>query len=215
MVLYRNSFQEAFSAGIGTSAVTITWTMTELIRKPQVMRKVQDEIRAVVGSNEMVQSHDVPKLNYLKMVVKETMRLHPPAPLLLPRETTQLVNIAGYDVPAHSRIYVNMWAIGRDLTSWPDNPQEFNPERFEAIDMDIYGVQPELMPFGSGRRICPGLFMALATMEFTLANMLYCFDWALLEGMLAEEVSMEEKGKVVVHLKTPLMLVPTAHIQKI
>uniref|UniRef100_A0ACD5WI61 Uncharacterized protein n=1 Tax=Avena sativa TaxID=4498 RepID=A0ACD5WI61_AVESA len=200
-----------FIAGIDTNAATILWAMSELIRKPYVLKKVQAEIRAVVGRNGRVQSDDVSKLSYLRMVVKETLRLHPPGPLLLPRETMRHIQIDGYDVPAKTRIYVNAWAIGRDPTSWPDDPEEFNPDRFRASDIDFKGEHPQLMPFGTGRRICPGMSMAVATVEFTLANLLCCFDWALPEGTAAKDVSMEEEGRLIFHRKTPLVLVPTAY----
>lgn len=202
-----------FIAGIDTNAATILWAMSELIRKPRVLKKVQAEIRAVAGGNERVQADDVSKLSYLRMVVKETLRLHPPAPLLLPRETMRHIQIGGYDVPAKTRIYVNAWAIGRDPASWPDGdgPEEFNPDRFEASEVDFKGEHPQLMPFGTGRRICPGMSMAVATVEFTLANLLCCFDWALPEGTAPGDVSMEEAGRLIFHRKTPLVPVPTAY----
>ncbi|XBI96330.1 hypothetical protein VPH35_032625 [Triticum aestivum] len=179
-----------------------------LIRKPQLLKKVQNEIRGVVGDNERVRQDDLAKLGYLKMVVKETLRLHPPATMLLPREAMRDIQIGGYDVPAKTWIYVNAWAIGRDPASWPDDPEEFKPERFEASEIDFKGAHFELTPFGAGRRICPALSMSTATVEFTLANLLYCFEWALPEGTA---VSMEEEGKLIPLLKTPLVLVPTAY----
>nr|CAB3453471.1 unnamed protein product [Digitaria exilis] len=179
-----------FTASIDTSSVTMVWAMAELIRRPAIMKKVQEEIRAAVGDNkERVHPDDMPKLRYLKMVVKETLRLHPAAPLLLPRETLRDTSICGYDVPAKTR-----------------------PERFEAPGaVDFNGTHFELVPFGAGRRVCPGMAMATATVEFTLANLLYCFDWALPEGMAPEDVSMEEAGGLTVHKKTPLLLVPTRY----
>ncbi|KAF7059755.1 hypothetical protein CFC21_066619 [Triticum aestivum] len=150
------------------------------------------------------------------MVVKETLRLHPPITLLLPRETLQRVEIGGYDVPAGSRVLVNAWAIGRDPMSWGQDAEEFEPERFEAGGrhgkVDFRGAHLELMPFGAGRRICPALVMGVANMEFTLANMLYGFEWELPEGTLAEKVSMEEAGRLTFHRKTPLVLVPTPYV---
>ena len=201
---------DTFIGGIVTSSVTMLWAMSELIRKPRVLRKVQDEIRAVVGGKERVQPDDVPELRYLKMVVKETLRLHPPATLLLPRETMRDVKIAGYDVPAKTRIYVNAWAIGRDPASWSD-PEEFDPDRFEVKDVDFNGAHFELVPFGAGRRACPGMAMGVTNVEFTLANLLCCFEWALPEGLTAEDVSMEEAGELTIPKKTPLVLVPTAY----
>ncbi|OEL13376.1 4-hydroxyphenylacetaldehyde oxime monooxygenase [Dichanthelium oligosanthes] len=201
-----------FVAGIDTNAATIVWAMSELVRKPRVLNKVQAEIRAVVGGNDRVQPDDMSKLSYLRMVVKETLRLHPPTPLLLPRETMRDIQIGGYDVPAKTRIYVNAWAISRDPLNWPDDPEEFNPDRFfEAMEIDFKGEHPALMPFGTGRRICPGMSMATATVEYTLANLLFGFQWALPEGMTADDVSMEEEGRLVCHRKTPLVLVPTVY----
>jgi 4-hydroxyphenylacetaldehyde oxime monooxygenase len=130
--------QDTFLGGIDTSSVTMLWAMSELIRKPRVLKKAQNEVRAVVGSNkqERVQPDDVPKLEYVKMVVKETLHLHPPATLLLPRETMRDVKIGGYDVPARTRVFVNAWAIGRDPASWTADAEEFNPDRFETSDVD-------------------------------------------------------------------------------
>ncbi|KAL6636514.1 hypothetical protein ACP70R_024086 [Stipagrostis hirtigluma subsp. patula] len=201
---------DTFLGGIDTSSVTMLWAMSELIRKPPVLRKVQDEIRAVVGGKGRVEPDDVPKLRYLKMVVKETLRLHPPATLLLPRETMRDVKIGRYDVPARTRILVNAWAIGRDPASWA-TAEEFNPDRFEEKEVDYNGAHFELVPFGAGRRICPGLAMGETNVQFTLANLLCCFDWALPEGMAAEDVSMEEAGGLTFHRKTPLVLVPTEY----
>jgi 4-hydroxyphenylacetaldehyde oxime monooxygenase len=185
-------FQDTFIAGIDTSSVTITWAMSELIRSPRVLIKAQAEVRAVVGADERVRPEDVSILSYLRMVVKETLRLHPPATLLVPREAIRDIQIGGYDVPAKTRIYVNAWAIGRDPASWPDDPEEFNPDRFEVSEIDVRGEHPQLLPFGTGRRICPGISMGMATVEFTLANLLCYIQWALPDGTL----SMEEQGKI-------------------
>ncbi|CAN6286168.1 unnamed protein product [Urochloa humidicola] len=204
-----------FLGGVDTSSVTMVWAMAELVRKPWVLKKVQDEIRAVVGDKaERVHPDDMPKLRYLNMVVKETMRLHPAVPLLLPRESMRDVSIGGYDVPAKTRILVNVWAIGRDPASWGPNAQEFDPDRFQDKDVDYNGGHFELVPFGAGRRICPGLAMGETNVMFTLANLLYCFDWALPEGMAPEDVSMEEAGGLTVHRKKPLLLVPTRYKQQ-
>ncbi|CAM0146685.1 unnamed protein product [Urochloa decumbens] len=202
-----------FIGGVDTSSVTMIWAMAELIRKPWALRKVQDEIRAVVGDKEKerVQPDDMPNLKYLDMVVKETLRLHPALPLLVPRETLRHVKICGYDVPAKTRLLVNAWAIGRDPASWGPNAEEFDPDRFEGKDVDFNGTHFELVPFGAGRRMCPGMALGVATTEFTLANLLYCFDWALPEGMAPEDVSMDEAGGLTVHKKTPLVLVPTRY----
>jgi 4-hydroxyphenylacetaldehyde oxime monooxygenase len=205
------TFQNAFTASVDTSSVTMVWAMAELIKKPHLLRKAQQEIRAAVGENkERVQPDDMPKLEYLKKVVKETLRLHPAAPLLLPRETLRRVEICGYDVPAKTRLFVNAWAIGRDPASW-DDPDEFHPGRFEEGGDDgvgFNGTHFELIPFGGGRRMCPGMALGVATTEFTLANLLYCFDWELPEGVGCDDVSMEEAGGLTVHKKVPPVHVP-------
>ncbi|RLN42153.1 hypothetical protein C2845_PM01G48840 [Panicum miliaceum] len=210
----KGLLSNVFTASVDTSSVTMVWAMAELIRRPAMLRKVQEGIRAAVGDDkERVHPDDMPKLRYLKMVVKETLRLHPAVPLLLPRETLRHVGICGYDVPARTRILVNAWAIGRDPASW-DDPEEFDPGRFDQGNKDgvgFNGTHFELVPFGAGRRMCPGMALGVATTEFTLANLLYCFDWALPEGMAPEEVSMEEAGGLTVHKKTPLVLVPTRY----
>jgi 4-hydroxyphenylacetaldehyde oxime monooxygenase len=193
----------------------MVWAMAELIRRPAMLRKVQEEVRSIVdgGGRERVHPDDVAKLRYLKAVVKETLRLHPAVPLLLPRETLRHVSICGHDVPAKTRVLVNAWAIGRDPRSWGDRPEEFDPDRFDGDDgvVDFNGTHFELVPFGAGRRMCPGMGMGVATMEFALANLLYCFDWELPEGVQVEDVSMEEAGGLTVHKKTPLLLVPTRY----
>ncbi|KAG0546737.1 hypothetical protein BDA96_01G019500 [Sorghum bicolor] len=204
---------DTFLAGIDTVAVTLLWAMSEMMRNPQVLRKAQDEVRAAAagvggnGNKPRVEHDDVARLTYLKMVVKETLRLHPPS-TLMPRETIREVRVCGYDVPAKTRVFVNLWAIGRDPASWAA-AEEFDPERFEGSDIDYTGAHFELLPFGAGRRICPGLAMGEANMIFALANLLYCFDWALPEGMASEDVSMEEAGVLTFKPKTPLLVVPT------
>ncbi|XP_037480263.1 4-hydroxyphenylacetaldehyde oxime monooxygenase-like [Triticum dicoccoides] len=201
---------DTFVAGNDTSAITINWAMAELIRHPRVLKKVQEEIRTAVGKKERVQNEDMSNLCYLRMVVKETLRLRIPAALLVPRETLRKIQIAGYDIPAKTRVIVNAWAIARDPNVWKD-PEEFYPERFEVMDIDFNGAHFELLPFGSGRRICPGMDMGVANVEFILANMLYCFNWELPPGMNIEDLSMEEEGALTIRKKTPLMLVPTRY----
>ncbi|CAL5075977.1 unnamed protein product [Urochloa decumbens] len=201
---------DAFIGGTSTSSVTLLWAMSELIKNPRVMKKVQSEIRSSVHGKPRVQVSDTPQLKYLRMVIKETLRLHPPAPFLVPRETMQHVNLLGYDVPPKTRIFVNVWAIGRDPTCWK-NPEEFCPERFEDVDIDFKGLNFELLPFGAGRRICPAIPMGVMNVEFTLASLLHSFDWKLPEGMIREDVSMEGTGRQIVSRRTPLYLVPSPY----
>ncbi|CAL9248612.1 unnamed protein product [Arabidopsis halleri] len=195
-------------AGIDTGALTMIWTMTELARNPEVMKKVQCEIRDQFGNNkEKITKEDLDKVPFLNLVIKESFRLYPVAPLLLPRETMAHVKVQGYDILPKRRILVNAWAIGRDPKLWK-NPEEFNPERFIDSPVDFRGQHFELLPFGSGRRICPGMEMGMATLELGLLNLLYFFDWKLPEGMTHKDIDTEEAGTLTVVKKVPLKLVP-------
>lgn len=160
-----------FLGGIDTGALTMIWAMTELARNPEVMKKVQGEIRDRLGRNkERITEEDINKVPYLNLVIKETFRLHHPVPLLLPRETMAHIKVQGYDIPPKRRILVNAWAIGRDPKLWT-NPEEFNPERFINSPVDYRGQHFELLPFGSGRRICPGISMGMATVDAFLISL--------------------------------------------
>ncbi|EOA36880.1 hypothetical protein CARUB_v10008934mg [Capsella rubella] len=199
-----------FLGGIDTVAIIIIWAMTELIRSPRVMKKAQDEIRAALGENrEKLTEEDLEKVEYLKLIVKETFRLHPSVPTI-PRETMSPITIQGYDIPNNTRIYIDVWAIGRDPKVWK-NPEEFNPERFIDSDVHFKGQHYELLPFGSGRRLCPAVSMASNTIEFGLLNMLYFFDWKLPDGVVAENIDMGDIGNISFYKKEPLLLVPVKH----
>lgn len=184
------------------------WAMAELVRNPRVMKKAQEEIRTCIGINskEKLVEEDLDKLQYLKLVVKETLRLHPAAPLLLPRETASQIKIQGYNIPPKTLLLVNAWSIGRDPKQW-ENPEEFIPERFIDCPVDYKGQSFEMLPFGSGRRICPGIAFGIAAIELGLLNLLYYFDWRLPENK--EDMDMEEAGYVTTVKKVPLELVPS------
>lgn len=182
--------------------------MTELMRNPRVMKKVQDEVRTVLGENrERITEQDLNTLNYFKLVIKETFRLHPTAPLLLPRETMSPIKLQGYDIPVKTQIMINVYAIARDPKLW-ENPDEFEPERFADSSVDYRGLNFELLPFGSGRRICPGMTMGIATVELGLLNLLYFFDWRVPDGRTHEDIDTEEAGTLTIVKKVPLKLVP-------
>ncbi|KAL1215999.1 Cytochrome P450 71B7 [Cardamine amara subsp. amara] len=207
----KGIISDIFLAGVNTSAVTLSWAMTELIRNPRVMKKVQDEIRTKLGDNkEIITEDDLTKLDYFKLVVKETFRLHPAAPLLLPRETMSQVKIQGYDIPAKTQMIINIYSIARDPKLWT-NPDEFNPERFLDNVIDYKGLNFELLPFGSGRRICPGMMMGITNVELGLLNLLYFFDWGLPEGKTMKDIDLEETGSIIISKKTTLELVPFLH----
>ncbi|XP_013746949.2 cytochrome P450 71B2-like isoform X2 [Brassica rapa] len=197
-----------FLAGIDTSAVTMIWAMSELVRNPRVMKKAREKIRTALGDKrEIITEDDLGKVDYLKLIIKETFRLHPPLPFILPRETMSHIKIQGYDIPPKTQIQINVWTIGRDTEHWTD-PEDFVPERFTDSSVDFRGQHFELLPFGSGRRMCPAFPMGVATVELGLMNLLYFFDWALPDGMNFGDMDMEETGSISIVKKVPLQLVP-------
>nr|Q43255.1 RecName: Full=Indolin-2-one monooxygenase; AltName: Full=Cytochrome P450 71C2; AltName: Full=Protein benzoxazineless 3 [Zea mays]CAA57423.1 cytochrome P450 [Zea mays]CAA72208.1 cytochrome p450 [Zea mays] len=205
---------DMFEAGIETSYLTLEYGMAELINNRHVMEKLQTEVRTTMGSPDgkkldMLAEEDLGSMPYLKATIKETLRLHPPAPFLLPHYSTADSEIDGYFVPAGTRVLVHAWALGRDRTTW-EKPEEFMPERFVqepgAVDVHMKGKDLRFIPFGSGRRICPGMNFGFATMEVMLANLMYHFDWEV-PGSGAG-VSMEESFGLTLRRKEKLLLVP-------
>ncbi|WRX31343.1 Cytochrome P450 - like 10 [Theobroma cacao] len=181
---------DVFIAGTDTSAATVIWVMTFLMKNPRCMKKVQEEVRSLIGKKDFVSEDDAQGLTYLKAVIKETFRLQPIVPLLVPRETMRKCSIGGYDIPAKTLVYVNAWAVGRDPEAW-ENPEEFYPERFIGSFIDYKGLDFELIPFGAGRRGCPGIHMGVVTVELALANLLYKFDWEMPTGMNKEDLDFD------------------------
>ncbi|KAI3470310.1 hypothetical protein Pfo_030990 [Paulownia fortunei] len=202
---------DIFIAATDTSAASTVWIMTALMKAPNVMEKVQAEIRNLIGKKGKVDEDDLPKLPYLKAVIKETLRLFPPVPMLVPRETTERCIVDGYEIQPKTVVYVNAWAVARDPEYW-DNPHEFLPERFLNSNIDIKGQDFGLIPFGSGRRMCPEMSMGLANVELTVANLLYFFDWELPPGVKAEDVDTHALPGVTMHKKNPLFLVPNKYV---
>ncbi|XP_047072526.1 premnaspirodiene oxygenase-like [Lolium rigidum] len=202
---------DMFAGGTGTSASAMEWGMSELMRNPAVMEKLQGQIREAFKGKTVVREANLQasKLRYLKLVIKEALRLHPPAPLLVPRESIDVCELEGYTIPAKSRVVINAWAIGRDPMYW-DDAEEFQPERFEDGTVDFTVSNYEFLPFGAGRRMCPGFNYGLASMELALVTLLYNFDWSLPEGVA--EVDMEEAPGLGVRRRTPLMLLATPFV---
>lgn len=196
---------DMFFGGTATTAVTVVWAMTELMRNKSIMRKAQQEVRRVSGDKGKVDEDDLKHLHYLKMVIKETLRLHPASPLLGAHECLKDTRINGFDIPAKTRVIVNFTAVGRDPRWWAE-PETFKPERFENNSVSYKGNHLEYIPFGSGRRTCPGMALGLAGVEIAFANLLYCFDWSLPEGMDEEDVDMGEHFGISVSKKLPLIL---------
>ncbi|KAJ3696934.1 hypothetical protein LUZ61_000639 [Rhynchospora tenuis] len=196
---------DLFGAGSETSSTTLEWAMSELLRNPACMKKAQSEVRELLKGSTHVSESDMDKLNYLHLVIKETMRLHPPATLLLPRQCRETCHVFDYDIIEGMTVVVNCWAIGRDPKYWED-PEEFKPERFMNSRRDFKGADFEFLPFGSGRRMCPGVAFGLANVELPLASLLYHFDWKLHDGLKPEELDMSELFGLTTRRKTPLML---------
>ena len=198
--------QTVFVGGTDTSAATVIWDMTFLMKNPRSMKKVQEEVRNLIGNKSFVNEDDIQGFPYLKAVIKETFRLQPTVPLLVQRETIRKCNIGGYAIPAKTLVFLNAWAVGRDPEAW-ENPGEFYPERFIGSSIDYKGLDFELIPFGAGRRGCPGMYMGIATVELALANLLYKFDWEITTGMNKEDLDFDVIPGITMHKKTALCLV--------
>ncbi|CAI9102004.1 OLC1v1000187C1 [Oldenlandia corymbosa var. corymbosa] len=204
-----------FFAGTDTAAAAIIWAMTVLIKNPTIMQKVLDEIGNTMQEKTITNEDDIEKLPYLKAVVKETLRLFPPAPLLVPRYSMEDCVIDGYRISSNTTIYVNAWAIARDPIYW-ENPDEFLPERFlneKYSDTDMKGQEFNFIPFGGGRRGCPGSTMGLITVELAVANLLHSFKWELPSGMKKEDIDTEVLPGLSMLKKKDLQLVANKYPQ--
>ncbi|WCJ41989.1 cytochrome P450 family 71 subfamily B polypeptide 35 [Euphorbia peplus] len=198
---------DMFGAGTETSSTAIDWTMSELMKNPEAMEKAQEEVRRIFGTQGNVDESRLDELNYLKLVIKEAVRLHPPAPLLLPRECREKCSIHGHEIPVKSKVIVNAWAMGRDPNYW-EEADKFYPERFIDSSIDYKGTNFEYLPFGAGRRMCPGLTYGMMNVEFPLAQLLFHFDWKLPTGITPENFSMHETFGAVLKRKNDLQLIP-------
>ncbi|XP_068649532.1 cytochrome P450 76C4-like [Aristolochia californica] len=199
-------------AGMDTTAVTLEWVMAELIKHPETMVKIQEELDQVVGANNVVEEKHLSSLRYLSAVVKEAMRLHPASPLMLPRTPSQTTTLGGYSVPKGTRVLVNTWATVRDPDIW-EKPNEFIPERFTTSDRkwDFSGNDFDFFPFGSGRRICPGISMADRMIMYGLATLLHSFDWRLPDDT---ELDLSERFGIVLKKAEPLVLIPKPRLSE-
>lgn len=202
--------QNIFIAGTDAVAVTVIWATTLLMKNPRMMNKVKDEIRSLYGEKDFISEEDIESLPYMKAVVKETLRLFPPTPLLLPRESMESCNIEGYQIQPKTLVFVNAWAIARDSETW-ENAEQFYPERFLSNSIDMKIRDFELIPFGGGRRICPAMQMGMVTVELTLANLLNSFDWELPVGIEKEDLDTQVLPGITVHKKNDLCLVAKNH----
>ncbi|RAL52956.1 hypothetical protein DM860_007724 [Cuscuta australis] len=192
-----------------TSAMTLVWAMVEMLRSPNVLAKAQAEVRGATGG--IREKFDVEELRYMKLVVKETLRLHPALPLSFPRECIEETKVEGYTIPAKTWIMVKLQSISRDPAYWED-AGSFEPERFESSGVDFMGNNFEFLPFGGGRRICPGLSFGLANVYLPLAHLLYHFDWKLpRQAEHARSLDLTELPGIAAGKKDDLYLVPTPY----
>lgn len=195
-----------FIGGTDTTATTMEWAMAELFHNPSTMAKTKKELKEAIGSGQSIKEQDLLKLPYLQSVIKETMRLHSIAPLLVPQSKTD-VNVCGYKIPKHTQVFINLWAIFHDPDNWPD-PDQFIPERFMGTDIDFRGKNLSFIPFGAGRRICPGLSLAVRMMNLLLANLLHHFDWELPDGITSDNMDMRDRFGILLQKVVPLVGIP-------
>ncbi|KAJ7533357.1 hypothetical protein O6H91_13G045100 [Diphasiastrum complanatum] len=196
---------DLMAGGSDTGTISLEWALSELIAHPDQLMKAQQEIDNVVGQNRLVQESDLPYLPYVHAIIKETMRRHPPIPLLLPHYTPVASHLGGYKVPAGSTVMVNAWAIGRDPNVW-SNPEEFNPDRFLGVTdtQFVGGKQFQLVPFSAGRRQCPGYPLAAIQLPLTLGSLIHAFNWGPPAGQKPEDLDMNETFGLSCHRAVPL-----------
>ncbi|KAJ8752741.1 hypothetical protein K2173_007051 [Erythroxylum novogranatense] len=202
---------DMFTAGTDTSSSTTEWAIAELIRHPEALARVREELDSLVGRDRLISEFDLPQLTYLQAVVKETFRLHPSTPLSLPRIAAESCEINGYYIPKGSTLLVNVWAISHDPNEWSE-PMEFRPERFspggEKAPVDVRGNDFELIPFGAGRRICAGMSLGLRMVQLMTATLIHAFDWELADGLTPNKLNMDEAYGLTLQRAVPLMVHP-------
>ncbi|KAK4593991.1 hypothetical protein RGQ29_017887 [Quercus rubra] len=202
--------QDMIAAATDTSAVTSEWAMTEVIKHPRVLRKIQEELDSVVGPNRMVSESDLPHLNYLRCVVRETFRMHPAGPFLIPHESVCATTINGYYIPAKTRVFINTHGLGRNTKIW-DNVNDFRPERHWLSDgsrVEIsHGIDFKILPFSAGKRKCPGAPLGVTLVLMALARLFHCFDWTPPEGLKPEDIDTSEVYGMTMPKVEPLMAI--------
>ncbi|CAO1939181.1 unnamed protein product [Urochloa humidicola] len=199
-----------FAAGTDTAYLVLEFAMAELMLHHETMAKLQHDVRCNIPKDQdTINEDNLIGMTYLKAVIKETLRLHPPSPLLVPHLSLEDCDVESFKIPAGTTVLVNVWGIGRDPKVW-DAAENFMPERFiqngEIKGPDFRGKDFQLLPFGSGRRMCPGMNFALASIEMMLANVVYHFDWELPKGV--NKIDMSEVSGLTVSRKEKLLLVP-------
>ncbi|KAF9620417.1 hypothetical protein IFM89_012594 [Coptis chinensis] len=175
--LIKAVVQEMILAACDITTVTLTWVLCLLLNNKHVLKRAQTELDTQVGKDRQVDDSDIKNLPYIQAIIKETMRLYPPGPVF-ERECSEDCEVGGFRVPAGTRLWINLWKLQRDPNVWPKDPQEFQPERFfnDQTDVDLKGQNFELIPFGSGRRMCPGVSFSLQVMHLVLARIIHGFE---------------------------------------
>lgn len=199
---------EIFPAGTGTLTSTIEWAMAELVRNKEVMKKLNSELQNGSINSNTIQESTIFQLPYLNACIKEVLRLHPPI-AFLPHYASETCQVMNYTIPKSCLVFVNLWAIGHDPNLW-DDPFSFKPERFLNTNIDYKGQDFEFLPFGAGRRMCPGLPFATKQMHLILAYLVYHFEWSLPNNGDPLMLDMNEKYAVPLQRQKPLLLVPTS-----
>ncbi|KAJ6932796.1 hypothetical protein NC651_008274 [Populus alba x Populus x berolinensis] len=199
---------DLIAGGTESSAVTTEWAMAELLKKPEYFKRANEELDRVIGRDRWIEEKDIVNLPFINAICKETMRLHPVSPFLVPRLAREDIQLGGYDIPKGTRVMVNVWTIGRDASIW-EKPHEFCPERFIGKSIDVKGHNFELLPFGAGRRMCVGYSLGLKVIQASVANLLHGFKWKLPGDMTTEELNMQE----IFGLSTPKQIPLVAELE--
>lgn len=192
-----------FVAGTDTISSTLEWAMAELLKNEKIMSKAKQELEQIIGKGKTLGESDIAKLPYLQAIIKETFRLHPPVPFLVPRKANTNVEICGYTIPKDAHVWVNVWAIGRNSSVWED-ANLFSLERFLRSEIDVKGHNFELTPFGAGRRICPGLTLGTRMLHLMLGSLINCFNWKLEDGKKIQDMNMEDKFGITLAKAQPV-----------
>ncbi|KAL3504038.1 hypothetical protein ACH5RR_033879 [Cinchona calisaya] len=202
----KGLIQDLLAGGTDTSSTTVEWAMNELLKQPHLIRKATEELDRVIGRDRWVEEDDYSKLPFIEAIIKETLRLHPLATLLAPHYAIEDCTVAGYDISKGTTVFVNVWSIGRNPMYW-DAPEQFMPERFLGKNIDMKGQNFALLPFGSGRRRCPGYNLGLKLVRSMLANLLHGFNWKLPNDMKPEDICMQEQYGLTTHPKISLTMI--------
>ncbi|XP_071911283.1 cytochrome P450 81Q32-like [Coffea arabica] len=197
--IVKGIIQLMLSAGTHTTSQTMEWALSSLLNHPNVLQKARDELEKMQPGH-LLNDSDLSKLPYLRCIINETLRLFPAAPTLVPHFSSEDCTIGGYEVPKGTTLLVNVWAIHRDPNVW-EEPNKYKPERFEGMDEGGWNEGFKFLPFGKGRRICPGAAMAIRLVGLTLGTLIQCFEW---ERAGPEMVDLEENQGATLGKAKPL-----------